>query len=291
MKKTKFFLLAILVHIQCNVFAQNEAPQAYVVSNEYNLWNKAVGDQAYVFADVAYIRDYPSTSGKLVDSLQHGSIVKIISEGYNQSTIRGFEAPWHKVEYSVNGKNKTGFIWLGLLALSKETNNKGEQFLIGFLKRSKDPMSLEYLVEIKAFDNNSNLIARSYYPATLGGQTYVESKVLPNMGLENLQSIHRIGFLGEACGISSNHYYFGWNGQEMIPMLDKSSVSDAGVFYYNETILFPSEHKLDNVTIIKDIEEGEVIDDEAEVLQYKVKKERKEYRWDGKNIAEVMYMK
>lgn len=67
-------------------------------------------------------------------------------------------------------------------------------------------------------------------------------------------------------------------------MFSKSAVSDAGVSYYEEKILFPSEHNLEPGLIIKDIVQGEVIDYEAEELQYSETKHRQKYSWDGKRI-------
>lgn len=71
------------------------------------------------------------------------------------------------------------------------------------------------------------------------------------MGLEGIQYIHRVGFHGEACGISTTHYYLGWNGENFVVMFSKSSVSDAGVSYYEEKILFPSEHNLEPGQLIR----------------------------------------
>lgn len=289
----KYLLPILITFIQVNLFAQVDEPLAYIMEENYNWWNLHPNDEATVFADVAYIRDSPSTNGKLLDSLKNGERVQILSSGYNPTVLRGFNAPWYKIKYTNNGKLKEGYIWLGLLALGKSTNAKGETFIHGFLRKNKltDYENGNYILEIKTMDMFNNLLARAHYPANLYDQSFTENKVLNNMGLEELESIHRIAFLGEACGVSSNYYYFGWNGQQLIPMFDKSSVFDAGVLYYEERILFPSEHHLGSQLIIKDIEEGEVIDIEAEELQYKIKKQRKKYTWNGKMISEVIELK
>lgn len=291
MKKYITILLMIVAH--STIRAQTEAPTAYVVDTEYNWWAKSIGDKGVVFADIAYIRDSPSTTGKILDSLTNGEVVTIISQSYNPSTIRGFSAPWNEIEYQVNAQTKKGFIWLGLLALGEEKNQFGEPFIFGVLKYNKEtsysPSS--YLIEVKTFDKYNKLVDRASYPAELNGQSYVLGKQLSNMGLEGLKSIYRIGFLGEACGISSNHYYFGWSGNKIIPLFYKTSVSDAGVFYYEEKILFPAEHQQGTQLIFKDTEEGEVIDPEADDLKYKITTNRKKYSWDGKIISEIIELK
>lgn len=273
-------------------YGQQDKPADYEVSEQYNLWNIQKGDTAYVFADVAYVRDYPDTYGVLLDSLTHGTMLIITSNGYNERTIRGYEAPWHEVQYEKNGHIKNGFIWLGLLALGRHVDAKDNQFIHGLLRYEKpsEYSGNAYICEVKYLTPDNKLIGKGHYPVYRNGQTYTESKLLPNMGLEGIQFIHRVGFHGEACGIPTTHYYLGWNGQNFVDMLSKSSVSDAGVSYYEEKILFPSEHNLDHTLIIKDIVEGEVIDYEAEDLQYSEIRRREKYLWDGKHISQILEM-
>lgn len=267
-------------------YAQLDTPAVYQVYEGYNLWNKHKGDTAYVFADVAYIRDYPDTDGTLLDSLTHGTMLLIASDGYNERTIRGYEAPWHEVQYEKNGHIKKGFIWLGLLALGRQIDDQGNQFIHGLLRFEEATAygGNLYICEVKYLTADQKLLGRAHYPVPKDGQTYTTSKLLPDMGLEGLQYIHRVGFYGEACGIPTTHYYLGWNGENFVDMFTKSSVSDAGVSYYEESILFPAEHHLEPGLIIKDIVQGEVIDYEAEELQYSETKHRQKYLWDGKHI-------
>ncbi|WP_196939123.1 hypothetical protein [Sphingobacterium pedocola] len=282
--KRFYILFSMLVSFA--TYAQLDTPAAYQVYEGYNLWNKQKGDTAYVFADVAYIRDYPDTDGNLLDSLTHGTMLLITSDGYNERTIRGYEAPWHEVQYEKNGHIKKGFIWLGLLALGRQIDDQGNQFIHGLLRYEKPSEygGNAYICEVKYLTPDNKLMGRSHYPVYRNGQTYTESKLLPDMGLEGLRYIHRVGFYGEACGIPTTHYYLGWNGENFVDMFSKSSVSDAGVSYYEEKILFPIEHHLEAGLIIKDIVQGEIIDYEAEELQYSETKHRQNYSWDGKRI-------
>ena len=288
-RKVLLFLLclaAITLHAQ-------EQPAAYALVDEYNLWGVNKGDEAHVFADVAYIRDYPSLKGKILDSLTVGTPITIRSDGYNQMLIKDFYAPWHKVEYHINGKLKQGFIWLGLVALKANRDKEGQLWLYGFNKytnRSKDEEDLS-LCEVKLLDQDNQYLGKTSYLVALNGQSYTESKVLGNMGLEGLKAIHRVAFMSGACGVPSDYYYLGWTGTDFIRLPGKSSVSDAGVFYYEEKLLFPSEHQLEPNLIIKDIIEGEVIDDSAEELNYKETKKREKYIWDGKDAKQLLILK
>ena len=288
MKSTLLLLFSIL---SLMVQAQEE-PAAYAVQQEYNLWNFQKWDTAYVFADMAYIREYPNLQAQVIDSLSHGNQLVINSEGYNGDIIRGFYAPWHEVKYIKDNQQKTGFIWLGLLALNGSKNNEGELFIYGF-KKFKPATAYThdyYESELKVFNNQEELITKETFHAELNSQTGTETKLLPGMGLENIQNIHRIGFLGEACGISSQYYYFAWNGKNLIHFPDKMTISDAGVFYYEETILFPSEHTGDPSMIYKNIIDAENISEDFDNPNYIETKRQKKYVWDGVILSEIITM-
>lgn len=279
-------LAFLLIHAQ-------EQPAAYALNEEYNLWNLQKGDTTYVFAEMAYIREYADTKSKLVHSLQEGKMVIIKSDGYNGSTVRGFYAPWHKISYVKDNVKKEGFIWLGLLALNSIQNQDGEQFIYGFKKfrPSTENSASYYDAEIKVFDREKKVIARASYQAEVNDQTGTDTKILGAMGLKNIKNIHRSAFLGEACGIATQYYYFAWNGQELIHFPSKMTISDAGVFYRDETILFPSEHKGDPTMIYKKIVEAENIDDNLDEPNYMETKSQIKYRWDGHILSELIELK
>ena len=290
MKRIINILFLLLVATQ-GIHAQDSNKGKLVEASEFNLWNKHKGDKAVVYADIAYIRDFPSTKSNVIDSLTQGDEIKINSIPYNNSIIRGFEAPWYKIKYSKNGVSKDGYIWLGLVALGNQQQDD-IKFIHGILRYEKETSysPATYFLEIKALDKQNNTVAKQYYPIQIDGQSYTDNKILGNMGLEGLSSIHRIGFMSEACGVPTDHYYFGFNGSEFITMFKKTAIGDAGIFYHEEKILFPSEHNLAPNLIIKDIESGEVIDEEAEELKYKIKKSREKYIWDGKHVSQVIEM-
>lgn len=289
--KTLFATLLALISFLTAMAQENAV--SYKLDDEYNLYSKHEGDTAYIYADIAYIREHPSIKSNSVDSLLQGTQVFIKSNGYNRSTIRGFVAPWHKISYRKNGQQKEGYVWLGLLDLGHNSDANGNLFVHGFLRYEKETSysPATYLLEIKGFDKSGNIISKISYPATVDGQTYSDSKILSNMGLKGLQSIHRIGVYSESCGIPTLHYYFGWTGQEFITMFEKTNVGDAGIFYHEERILFPSEHHLAADLIIKDIEEGEVIDENANEPEYKKTTSREKFLWDGKKISQLLEMK
>lgn len=292
------YIYITLFSILCttSLFAQEEMdePAAYAVSEEFNMWNLSIGDTSHVFANNSYIRSYPSLESKVLDSLSVGAELIILSEGYNNDKVKGFHAPWHEVSYIKDNERKRGFVWLGLLAVGSKKDGKGNRFLYGYdryLKGGEGYGVDRYLCEIKLLANDNSLRATHTFVLESDGQSFSDSKLLPNMGLEGLNAIYRVGFLGEACGIPSIYFYVGWNGHEFVDMPGRQSVSDAGVFYYQEQLLFPSEHKKEKNTVYKLIETGEVLDSDADELQYDVTKREEKFIWDGKVFAQLLELR
>lgn len=284
------FLLCLL---PCSIHAQ-EANWA-TAAPEPQFWQFTAGDTAIVFADMAYIRNSPGLVGTIVnDSLPAGAKVRIKGEILNSSTVKGFGAPWQEIRYYKDGHEKQGYIWLGLLAIGQTTIDQGQICIFGFegYIPAKGDKYDYFACAVKLIGPKGSLIARHPFTFAYTEQSATEIKGLHNMGLRGLRNIVRIGFLGEACAISSDYYYFGWNGQAFIPLPKAYRVSDAGIFYHTEQMLFPSEHKKDANIIYKMIEEGEALEeDNGNEIQYKINKKKETYRWNGKGYVIVKRQK
>ena len=284
------FIRTIIIYIFCPFLLHaQENPAAYTLSDVYTLWNLSKADSTIVFADNAYVRNYPGLAGLVVDSIPVGTTVHLMSEALNGNTIKGFNAPWHHIRYIKQGLEKQAFIWQGLLALGHHKNTSGRTFLYGFdrYQESQDDQQAYYLCTVKLLDARGQLLSKESLRVDYSGQSFTESKLLPSMGLTGLQQIFRIAFLGEACGIPSNYYYLGWNGKAFISMPSRYDVGDAGIFYHTETILFPTEHLQENDLIYKLIEEGEVEDDKADASEYTIRKRKEKYRWNGAYFSQL----
>jgi hypothetical protein len=110
---------------------------------------------------------------------------------------------------------------------------------------------------------------------------FFENSTINGWGLKNVNSIYRISLSGEACGIPTYHYYFGWTGKKILLLPQKYQVGDAGIFYHTEEFIFPNEKKGEQNTIIKQIIEAEIIDENMVDNKFLVKKELEYYSWNG----------
>lgn len=271
-------------------FAIYSAKGQFKESTDYNIWSARPGDTFNIYGRMANIRTEPNTTADIQDTLICGSKVIIREQGTVLENIKGIYTPWVKVQYNSSQGQREGYVWLGMLALGN-FEQKGTRFLYGIEKLTaaknntdEDFVPAVWYIHVKAIDNNGNIVDEK--EVTMDGmETSVSSgKLLGDMGLKNTEDIIRINFGGEACGIPTYYFYFGWTGNKLLPLPGKMEVGDAGVFYHTETFLFPKEQGGQPDKIIKLTEEAEAEDDKVDKNGepiFKVKKFREVYTWDG----------
>lgn len=256
-------------------------------NTDYNIWALSKDSSGYVFTNKAYLRAAAGTKAAILDSLAFGSRIIVSEQTDKYESIRGIYAPWVKVISKNNGSSKEGYIWLGSVAVRRLTS-AGIDFLYGIdriEKEKKDDYEYsKFVIQIKAADASGKIIDTKEFK-TDGGEAaiYTEIKSLGNTKLANLADVVRISFGGEACGIPTYYYYYGFTGSKLLILPGKYSVGDAGVFYHSETLLFPNESGGQPGKIIKLTEEEETLEEETENKKAKVKKTntKEVYSWDG----------
>lgn len=288
---TLLFLFTLLSLHPQQLKAQEAA--AYLVYDDFNLYHTSKDSSALVFVNMAYVRSEPSSKSELLDSIPLGTEVKFMEESsLNPISLRGMYLPWHKIEYHKDNQKKSGFIWLGLLSLDHELNKKsGETFLYGFAWKSNEELENYYWVEAKILNKNKEMIASKSFPYYPGEQSYTLGELNTKPGLNYAKSIYAIKFLGEACGIASEENYFAWDGEQLTTLPKTTSVSDAGVFYYAEELVYPNAHKLGKDIILKRSEEGEAEYEEdanpEDEIKFKVSKKEETYQRNGNAYLKV----
>ena len=98
-------------------------------------------------------------------------------------------------------------------------------------------------ISVKAVNQNYKLLDTFTIAKQLDESMFFENSTINGWGLKNVNSIYRISLSGEACGIPTYHYYFGWTGKKILLLPQKYQVGDAGIFYHTEEFFFPNEKK------------------------------------------------
>lgn len=244
-----------------------------------------------VLSDGGHIRSTPSRNGKSIDELPIGYTLYINGEveygGIGEYVIRTLQAGYYPVRYEKDGQWKSGYVWGGLIAETYSYDKNGNCYIFG--QRSFNVDTEELTIAVIRIDGTTKKIHEQLFSYPFGYQSSYESKVLSNMGLSQLEQIFRVGFLGGACGIYTTYHYYGWNGKQFIELPPKKSVGDAGIYYYSENMLFPTEHKIGKDLIIIESTSSEIdyvgyaeIKDEV-FEKEEITKETKVYLWDGKS--------
>ena len=105
-------------------------------------------------------------------------------------------------------------------------------------------------------------------------------KILENKNLKNVDFIIHTYVSGDACAIPTYDQYFFWTNNSFYKLPKLTSVSDAGIFHYEESYIFPNPKKVKANTILKIIEKSETDEND----KTKTSKKNKTYFWDGKNL-------
>lgn len=275
--------IRLSVFFLCFIFISAFSARAYNIHNMYD------GQEAYVYANVANVRSQPNMTADQVDQLKCGYNVKVIEVASEDETLNGVSGRWLKVAYTKDEVEKQGYIWEGTLSFS-QIRRGDVKFVYGVDRFVEDDEKGNiFYIGLKAVKND--LVVSSQNFSLHSGFTGVVGKAISDMGLKKVENIVILSFLGEACGIASNYYYFAWNGNELLPLISRSEVGDAAVSYASESLIFPSEGAPYNM-VVKIKAEGynedeEKISEDNEVLYEQETFDAEFYRWDGKTLKKV----
>ena len=283
----KNILIVALSFWQVNSFSQEKSGHNYY-------WNEYSSYEAIIGAKNCYVRENPSINSKLIDSLQIGKPIKVLQSTENDLAIKGLKVSWVEIEYQNNlGTITTGYLWKGFVAVGfVKTNNWTYLTTIDKVEKKIESKNYEvdnFTISIRILDQKNGIIGQKIFKKEIADSHYFQNGSIGNLGLKKLKDIYRISFNGQACGIPSLYYYFGWNGKEFLELPEKYEIGDAGVFYHSENFVFPNERGGKPNYILKQVEEGVNEDDALEKNTYfiDVTKWTETYKWDGQKAVFV----
>lgn len=272
-------LLFFTLFFQLSSYAQE--------TNIHNYYFPGDDTNAMIGVKNCYIRKAPSTTAQILDSLQIGKEIKVIKSTENGLKLKGISVSWAEIEYTNNfGVLTNGFIWKGFLAVGYAIN-ENFKYLTTIdkleIKVEEEYEIQNFSISVKILNSNNTVLDQKTFQKYLGESFYFENKTIGSLGLSNLKDIYRISFNGEACGIPSFYYYFGWNGKKIVQLLEKMNVWDADVFYHTENLIFPKEKGGKPDLILKKTEEAEQTEENEGV--YHITEWDEEYKWTGEKIS------
>lgn len=217
------------------------------------------GSQYFTFVTDANLREQSNTQSKVIAKLPIGTAVQVEAVSTDSFTLRGVTMPWLKVSCQPAGGTKvSGYVWGGFMALAsiqtpdeEYTPNRGVLYLTGV--SAFNEAKHEISVQVRAALNGKEL-AKSEF-STTGDLSYYPDFELRFEPLKNVKAVLFVNYYYPACGYASgNNLVFWLEDNQMIRVLETSSISEAGIFYDSEDAILPSERGGigDHVLVIKD---------------------------------------
>lgn len=235
-------------------FAQFEYGVDRVVSSNYDFEE---GSKEYVYGDNVVLRKNPSSSAEALDTLSIGSEIVIVRKMDETASLNGLDWNWYKVKVG----RTSGYILAGLIALDRvKFEDITYLVTIAGYKDSEDVEYIKYKVRARVVQSNGE-----YY----GHETRINTnsfyiKALDDRGLDGIQNMLVIHLFAEACGVDGGDIYLFNNGERLYTGISLSRVSDAGAFWYHETIIFPKDEGGSEGIVQYERELGTFMDEEMD---------------------------
>ncbi|TDQ25634.1 SH3 domain-containing protein [Tenacibaculum caenipelagi] len=224
--------------------------------------------KVYLFGNDVKLRKEPNTGSEVISLLKIASEVTIVEKSTEKQLYNGFSHHWYKVKH----KDKEGFVLGGLLALdSKKIDDS--VYLVTLRKEKNDTKVL-----VRVVNGNDEYIENS----SILKSTTFSIKVYDNKGISSIKNMIYIDYLAEACGVEGGGCYLFNNGKSLVKSIELSSISEAGLFWFKEDVVFPTDLGGQKGKIILKREGGQIIDEESN--HTKVTLETKEFSWEGTQL-------
>lgn len=230
-----FFQTSVLVSFVILSFSSIAQYEDQRIVSSYNEFEK--GSTEYLYGNNVVFRSEPSSSSKALDTLSIDSEIEIVRKMDETSSLNGLDWNWYKVKIG----RKTGFILGGLIALDRVRYDDCVYLvtMAGIDRTYDDYKYMEYKVRTRVVRADGEFYGHESQLNTNG--FYLEAS--GNKGLEGIDNMLCINLYAEACGVDGGKIYLFNDGEKLYEALQLSVVSDAGAFWYSETVIFPEDEE------------------------------------------------
>ena len=227
------------------------------------------GQVVYLFGDQVQLRAAPTTNSKVLKTLPIGMHVVVLEAHENSWRYKGMDHPFYKVDY----KGTEGYILGGLLAIDKK-EIQGRTHLFGLASIADENYLLIRTLkdEGKFQEKQLQLSHSTFFLKDIGVK-----------GLPNLEGILLVDFVAEACGIEGGGVYLFQDAGSLHHVARLSQVADAGIYYFWEEFIFPTDEGGLPGKIRYKKEIGKYMDTAAHWK--KTQTETKDFIWDNNALA------
>lgn len=277
------------------VFAQEEDANNWMQSAG-SLEGFVVGNQYFTMVSDANLREGSSTQSTVITKLAIATPVEIVSVSTDSLLLRGVKLPWVQVRTKAPGKpEQTGYLWGGFLALAhiqtpndEYTPNAGVQYLTGVV--AYDENKHQITVQVRAAKDGKELSKCEF--TTSGDLSYYPSFEVLFESFPKVKAVLSVNYYYPACGYASgNNLLFWQENNQMVKVLETSSVSDGGVFYDTEDCILPSQRGGIGDHIVVTHDNSEFEERGNDFVRSKQTFGIVVYKWNGAKLVKVKEMK
>ena len=291
----KMLLAALLLMASTLIQAQDSDPNSWMHSDG-SLEGFVVGSQYFTLVSDANLREKSNTQSNVITKLAIATPVEIVSVSTDSLSLRGVKLPWVQVRVRPTGKpEQIGYLWGGFLALANiQTPNEeympnaGVQFLTGV--SAYDEAKHQITVQVRAAKDGKELSKCEF--TTNGDLSYYPSFEVIFESFPKVKAVLSVNYYYPACGYpSGNNLLFWQENNQLVKVLETSSVSDGGVFYDSEEFILPSQRGGigDHIIVTHDHSEFEEKGDD--MVRTKQSFGIVLYKWNGVKLVKTKEIK
>lgn len=245
----------------------------------------AAGSQYFTLVSDANLRDNPGTQSKVLTKLPIGTPVTVVSVAEEMFEQRGVKLPWVKVKTA----SSTGYIWGGFLALASIQTpdeeympNRGILYLTGVA--AYDEPKHQLTIQVRAAKDGKELAKTEF--KTQGDLSYYPSFSFQHPAFKGVKAMLSVNYYYPACGYPSGDNLLFWlDNNQMMRMVETTSISEGGVFYASENYILPHDKGGlgDHIIIVKDHSEFE--ESGEDLVRSKQNYQITLYKWTGSKLV------
>jgi hypothetical protein len=204
--------------------------------------------------------DSTMSSASLLE-IELNTPLKIVERLVKTDKINGVEFPWYKVKV---GKT-VGYMNAYDIAVSrvKLTNSQGEPCyaLVNIDAFSK--LSNLFDLRVKLVKNKIEIGQMSFESFSTVDEAGIfnydiSAKVLNNRGLRGAKNVLAIRLDYGACGYTNGVHYIFWDGTKLFDGIDECRMSEAGISYEENVLIFPADRLGKQDTIVSNFKACEL---------------------------------
>ncbi|QDO93903.1 SH3 domain-containing protein [Formosa sediminum] len=213
-------LTCIFLFMSCLIYSQD-----IDYNNTYS--DLENGKEYYLFGNDVAFRTDPDTKSKTIDLIKIGSKIQIIEKSENTVLYNGLPSNYYKVKYN----EQIGYVLGGLISLGKKEMGASTYFYTYGKKNDT------YYIIIRHVNDKQEITE-----ATTDLKTNdFALEVYDNKGIQGIDNIIFVNYLAEACGVEGGGVYFFEVDGSMTKVFNISQMSNAGIYWYFETLIFPND--------------------------------------------------